>query len=557
MRAKKIIIFLQTILKKIRLYFFTILNLKFIQIFYRVIYKLSPRKQNTINKNDITLSSFEPNISWLPKPKSFISKNEFNFLNKMEEIKEGDWAPKNMPLLWQYNLNYFEGLQNFQTDNDLKSHLINSWIKINKDAKSVSWDPYPTSLRLVNWVKWAWSEERIDINGFNESLIQQADYLSKNLEFHILGNHLLENCKALIFLGCYFDGQKPRKWLTKGLSILEEQLDEQILEDGGHFELSTMYHSLMFELVLDILQLSNQSNAPLELRSKRKFLTEKARKMSLWLIKLTHPDGEIAYFNDSAIGIAPNPQLLQKYWNDVSGISSKKSINEIEHLESSGYCRLQKGNCLVFFDLAQIGPDYLPGHGHADHLSIECSIDKQRIFVNLGTSEYLNSDRRRLERGTSGHSTLQIKDYDSSEVWDIFRVARRANVTNIKVSSNEKEIIASGCHDGYTFLKTAPVHKRKIKLLEGQLIINDHVSESKLKSTSRFHLHPDIRVILNEQKKSGLLILPDQKEINFSLNGEKCYLTNSLYALSFGLMKETKTINIQVKDNYASMNLFW
>ena len=43
---------------------------------------------------------------------------------------------------------------------------------------------------------------------------------------------------------------------------------------------------------------------------------------------------------------------------------------------------------MVIFDLAQIGPDYLPSHGHADTLSFELSVYGKRVFVNSGTSMY-------------------------------------------------------------------------------------------------------------------------------------------------------------------------
>lgn len=34
------------------------------------------------------------------------------------------------------------------------------------------------------------------------------------------------------------------RWLTRGLRILHDELDEQLLADGGHFERSPMYHAL-------------------------------------------------------------------------------------------------------------------------------------------------------------------------------------------------------------------------------------------------------------------------------------------------------------------------
>ena len=52
------------------------------------------------------------------------------------------------------------------------------------------------------------------------------------------------------------------RWMDKGLKIIDEEMHEQVLDDGGHFELSPMYHSVMLELVLDLLALTNESDCP-------------------------------------------------------------------------------------------------------------------------------------------------------------------------------------------------------------------------------------------------------------------------------------------------------
>ena len=68
---------------------------------------------------------------------------------------------------------------------------------------------------------------------------------------------------------------------------------------------------------------------------------------------------------------------------------------------SSGYiCATVAGNKLIF-DASSVGPDYIPGHAHADTLSFELSIGDQRVFVNSGTSEYGLSLMRHTQRKTT------------------------------------------------------------------------------------------------------------------------------------------------------------
>ena len=98
------------------------------------------------------------------------------------------------------------------------------WISSNSNRYSIGWNSYPLSLRITNWIKWAWIyETKLDTKVSN-SLYSQAKFLSKNLEYHLLGNHLLENSKALIFAGYFFKGKEAELWLAKGIKILKKRV---------------------------------------------------------------------------------------------------------------------------------------------------------------------------------------------------------------------------------------------------------------------------------------------------------------------------------------------
>ena len=121
-------------------------------------------------------------------------------------------------------------------------------------------DPLPParavmlSLRIVNWIKWALAGNLLAANTIH-SLALQARYLARRSEYHLLGNHLLANAKALVFAGLFFAGEEADAWLAQGLQILAAELPEQILADGGHFERSPMYHCLVLEDLLDLCNL--------------------------------------------------------------------------------------------------------------------------------------------------------------------------------------------------------------------------------------------------------------------------------------------------------------
>lgn len=106
---------------------------------------------------------------------------------------------------------------------------------------------------------------------------------------------------------------------------------------------------------------------------------------------MCHPDGEISLFNDAAFDIAPSVAELDGYARrvlvDVAPIVSSPLVQ----LWESGYVRLARGTAVALLDVAPVGPDYLPGHAHADTLSFELSVGTQRVLVNSATPCYGSS----------------------------------------------------------------------------------------------------------------------------------------------------------------------
>ena len=74
--------------------------------------------------------------------------------------------------------------------------LLIRWVRENPPETGTGWQPYPTSLRIVNWVKWAVAGNLLP-DACVHSLVVQARTLFSRQEWHLLGNHLLANAKAL------------------------------------------------------------------------------------------------------------------------------------------------------------------------------------------------------------------------------------------------------------------------------------------------------------------------------------------------------------------------
>ena len=178
--------------------------------------------------------------------------------------------------------------------------------------------------------------------------------------FHLLGNHLWANAKALVFAGAFFDDAEAESWRAKGLNVLRRELEAQILPDGGHFERSPMYHAVVLEDLLDLLQLARMYPGVFNINDVTAW-RERVVRMHRWLRVMTHPDGGISFFNDAAFDIAPTLDELTDYAEAVGVPFNPTPLADIEALADSGYVRLQSGPAVMIADVGEIGPDHLPG----------------------------------------------------------------------------------------------------------------------------------------------------------------------------------------------------
>ena len=163
-------------------------------------------------------------------------------------------------------------------------------------------------------------------------------------------------------------------------------------------------------------------------------------------------------------------------------------------LAASGYVVVRPDErTQLILDVGDPCPDDLPAHAHADCLSFELWVDGERWVVDTGTSTYEAGPRRAYERSTAAHNTVEIDGEDQTEVWGIFRAARRARGTLELVTTihgNTVEVVAS--HDGYRRLPGSPVHRRRWRISPGEVEITDTVSGTSIhRVLSRLHVAPN------------------------------------------------------------------
>jgi uncharacterized heparinase superfamily protein len=435
---------------------------------------------------------------WQPpieRAATLLEPYRFTFLAVERAIQSrADWNHPEWPSLWKYHLHYFEDLNRPDAPARRAWHAawIQRWIAENPPAQGIGWEPYPTSLRIVNWIKWAYGGGALPPAAVH-SLAVQARYLSRRLEKHLLANHLLANAKALCFAGHFFVGPEAARWAELGANLLAAQLPQQVLPDGGHCERSPMYHALVLEDALDLINLlaSPLPAATASHRNSLPLLRNTGQAMGAWLSAMCHPDGDIAFFNDAALGLAPSARALAQYARRLGLEAWSLPRNGVTALAHSGFVRLQNAKAVLIADVGEPGPDYQPGHAHAGTLSFELSVGGQRLVVNSGTSTYEPGALRSFQRSTSAHSTVEVDEQNSTEVWAAFRVARQARVTRAvtgEPAPGEFELV--GEHDGYARLWPELKHRRNWHLAPDQLLLTDELSAEGHRAQARFYLHP-------------------------------------------------------------------
>jgi uncharacterized heparinase superfamily protein len=520
----------------------TIRPLKSRQISARILNRIRPRpfpKPGALPARK-THRSWIESISVDP---TFFPPDQFTFFGQTEKVLQpDDWNQGTSSRLWFYNLHYFNDLKRFGAEEFREAHeeLIARWISQVPVLQGPGWEPYPLSLRIVNWIRWALCDGDLSRIG-RESLVRQLRLLAARPEYHLLGNHLLANAMALFFGGLFFDDEEAEGWRKLGTRLLIEESNEQILEDGGHFERTPVYHALILESFLDVINLAQVYDL-----EPPEGLQENIKPMFEWLQVMTHGDGAPAYFNDTARGVAPRFETLLQYALRLGIELPSRSNSGLQDLSTSGYFRLDdETGRAVIFDAAPVGAPYLLGHGHADTLSFEFSLGSVRVVVNGGVSTYEPGEKRLMERGTLAHSTITLDCENSSEIWDAFRCGRVARVFDRESGHSGSRLWAAATHDGYRDLAVGPVlHRRKITLTPEQLEIEDRlIPSNRLKRPigieSHFLFNPKILV---EETKEGYfqLQLPNGKVLMFEHESTlDWHIRKGSYAVSFGVSETT------------------
>lgn len=437
---------------------------------------------------------------------------EFNFLNLKSKFTNWDDAERGN--LWCYNLNYMDWLGQEGITEKEGTYWIDKFIA---DIPTIGMglDPYPIALRSINWIKFFFKYPEVATSQREDALFSQLKLLEKKLEYHLLGNHLLEDGYALYIGGVYFN---DKVMLQRAEKLVTAQLKEQVLSDGMHYEQSPMYHCILLDRLLDCINFRSTD-----------FLRDTATKMLGFLECIIWKDKTIPLFNDAAYGIAPTPEEIFDYANRLS-IQWRKGV-----LKASGYRKMVNEEMEAVIDVGNMTATYQPGHSQADTFSYELRINGRPFIIDTGISTYNKTPRRQYERSTEAHNTVVVNGHNSSEVWGGFRVGRRAKVRLLE--DKPEKIIAN--HYGYSPV----IHTREFAVGGSTFEIKDTVSKQ-VKAVSLIHLAPNVTVVSADNN----MVKTDVGNIKI-INADSVEIINAEVSTEYNVFKETSVVKIHFNSS--------
>ena len=386
------------------------------------------------------------------------------------------------------------------------------------------------------------------------TIYEHAWWVSRRLSlFSSIGNKTICEGAGLVFAGTVFNfSVRGGKWFKHGLSILEQELEHQILDDGGPAEQSFGYH----RLILDIYWLT------LNFLEKNRLA-----KSSMFLKKLALGEAFIGVFQelrgsypsigDSDNGYAVAPTMVpERQGADTLPLTSLRmerddqtaSISlQIDRFDTSGYTIIKAEYGLhVIFDHGPLGMAPLYSHGHADALSVVLSRSGVPILVDSGTYRY-NTDSvwRRYFKGTRAHNTVTIDDMDQAEQKTSFSWSHPFTVDLKKNIEIKKGYFIQATHNGYQRLTHPVFHTRSIVWFdEFNFVIKDSFTgEGNHTFELNFHFHPKAVLI---EKGSWWIVTCAKERAFIRLLGKNTFAqisgqTNPIlgwYSPSYGIKRE-------------------
>lgn len=413
---------------------------------------------------------------------------------------------------------------------------LSVWMDAHQQYTSPAWAPDVTAERIIN-ILLTWSFlVRDDAAGPFEKRLRQTigrdvRHIHKSPPPPGSGYARLHTLKGQTYAAVALIARE--RHIPKVLARLEQEIDRQLLPDGGHVERNP---ERLADVLRDLLELKAVVAAATG--QMPGFLQNAIDRAAPMLRQLRHPDGGLAVFNG---GLEGDPVIL-----DLLLAKTDAGAKAPGRAPYAGFQRMGTGNLAIIMDCGKPGG---PGHRHhAGTLSFEMSAGAQRMIVNCGARPGQSDPWRTALAATAAHSTLTVNDTSSAAFSIDGSLHRGPDHVTCSRTDTDDGLLVEASHDGY-LNAFGLIHHRALFVGPAG---NDVRGEDRLVGSGgeyfsiRFHLHPNVKAsVLGEGAGALLKFGTRHKEIwRLRTSGGEVKLESSVYVGHSGEHRRTEQIVI-------------
>jgi len=416
---------------------------------------------------------------------------------------------------------------------------VRAWMRANPPGIGINWaSSLEVALRLMSWC-WALvlfrassalsPELFVDMLG---AIQAHASHVERHLSYYFAPNtHLTGEALGLFYAGVVFPELHPaRRWRALGARILITQLERQVLPDGVYFEQSTCYQRYTVETYLHFMILAARNGVVIP-----PTVGQRVQELVDVLLALRRPDGSMPSIGDAdggwllplatrppddfrgvfstaaalfgrsdytwaARGLAPETLWLL----GTDGLRAFEALRPAPPVGAASRLFADGGLVVMrsgwdarahqlVFDVGPLGCPINAGHGHADLLSIQCSVFGQPCLVDAGTYGYTAEPRwRDFFRGSAAHSTVMVDGYGQAHPAGPFKWDTRPRARLHRWLSTEALDFADAAHDAYRRLGDPVVHRRRVLFVKRRfwVVVDDLEGRAEHAIELRFQFGP-------------------------------------------------------------------
>jgi len=440
-------------------------------------------------------------------------------------------------------LHQFDWLEDLIATKEKTAHirarmLVDRWIAVYGKWNRFAWDPDILVHRLYNWLT-LWSPS-LQMDSLSEAAqlrrnatLRQIKRLKQVYHQTQPGLNRLKAASAITLGGAKLQ-ENSETYFTRGMDWLDDEIETQILPDGGHISRSP-------EQCYEVLKILQTVDTLLQLRG-----FEGSRALSRGIDRLLPvipffmtSQGSLAGFNGGGEG--PVKQIAKTLKK------AKLNSKPFSYCPHTHYQRIEHNGTVVLVDTGANPPRPYDSAAHLAPLAIDVSTAAGRLFVNCGWNPEQPEHWHRAMRSTAAHSTLCLNAQSAGSLlkpgWTshVLNDAIREDVGAVNVSRKEQDmgVWLEASHEGYQ--KSAGLnHRRRLYLsVDGHDLRGEDslavplgaapITRDEIPYTIRFHLHPSVKLTLAQNLQSALLIQPGNIGWRFRTDGGPLSIEPSVY----------------------------